>query len=454
MRLKDKICIVTGAAQGIGRPPALKFAAEGATVIVCDLREPPSTRRWPSAAPSVPADGHAVDVTDREQVDAMVAAVLAAPRPHRRARQQRRHHQGRAAAEDDAGAVRRGHRRQPARRLPLRAGGRGDDGANSGAGRDPERQQRGRLYGNFGQTNYAASKFGVIGFTKTWSRELGPKGVRVNAVAPGFIETPILASIPDKVLQHMREQVPLQPPGPARRDRQRLRLPGQRRGQLHQRRGDRGLRRHDGCRPSRAAATIRADVCIVRRGRQVPRRPRDVRGRDLGAGRARLRQARQGQGRQRAAALREAGAGRAARAGAGAGRRDRPRPGLGIRARGRVRLRRPGARLLQRQAPAPSSRPPRCSGCSRRRTTSAAPARATSGRRRPRSCKRRCSASRARSSWPRRSTPGPPNWRAGSCPAPVREQLYQILFKPDKNAPEYKAVVEASRARSARRSTC
>ena len=65
------------------------------------------------------------------------------------------------------------------------------------------------IYGNFGQTNYAASKFGVIGFTKTWSRELGPKGIRVNAVAPGFVETPILATIPDKVLQQMREQVPL-----------------------------------------------------------------------------------------------------------------------------------------------------------------------------------------------------------------------------------------------------
>ena len=49
----------------------------------------------------------------------------------------------------------------------------------------------------------------MIGFTKTWSRELGPKGVRVNAVAPGFVETPILVTIPDKVLGQLREQVPL-----------------------------------------------------------------------------------------------------------------------------------------------------------------------------------------------------------------------------------------------------
>ena len=65
------------------------------------------------------------------------------------------------------------------------------------------------IYGNFGQTNYAASKFGVIGFTKTWSRELGPKGIRVNAVAPGFISTPILSTIPDKVMQDMVDRVPL-----------------------------------------------------------------------------------------------------------------------------------------------------------------------------------------------------------------------------------------------------
>jgi 3-oxoacyl-[acyl-carrier protein] reductase len=65
------------------------------------------------------------------------------------------------------------------------------------------------IYGNFGQTNYAATKFGVIGFTKTWSRELGPKGIRVNAVAPGFIATPILDSMPDKVIEDMVSRVPL-----------------------------------------------------------------------------------------------------------------------------------------------------------------------------------------------------------------------------------------------------
>ena len=199
MRLKDKICIVTGAAQGIGAATVGKFADEGAIVIACDRRH---------HAVGGASDFFEVDVTDRAQVDAMVAAVLAK--------------YGRidvlvnnAGITKDARLVKmsieqfdavidvnlRGvfHCAQ-AVAVPMVAAGRGVIlNASSVVG----------IYGNFGQTNYAAAKFGVIGFTKTWSRELGPKGIRVNAVAPGFVDTPILGTIPDKVLAQMREQVPL-----------------------------------------------------------------------------------------------------------------------------------------------------------------------------------------------------------------------------------------------------
>jgi 3-oxoacyl-[acyl-carrier protein] reductase len=201
MRLQNKICIVTGASQGIGAATCERFAAEGATVIACDRR-----------APATPVPGAAaffeVDVTDRAAIDTMVAAVLA--------------QHGRidvlvnnAGITKDARLVKMTLEQFDA---VIDVNLRGVFHCAQAVA--PSMVERGRgvilnassvvgLYGNYGQTNYAAAKFGVIGFTKTWSRELGPKGVRVNAVAPGFVETPILATVPEKVLQQMKEQVPL-----------------------------------------------------------------------------------------------------------------------------------------------------------------------------------------------------------------------------------------------------
>jgi 3-oxoacyl-[acyl-carrier protein] reductase len=209
MRLPQKVAIITGAAQGIGLATALKFAREGALVQVCDLRQEAieaAVDRCRSLGAQ--ASGHRVDVTQRDSVDAMVAAV--------------KQSHGRIDVLVNNAGITQDARLQ---RMTLQqfdavidvnlrgvfhcAQAVADTMVAQGRGVILNASSVVGLYGNFGQTNYAASKFGVIGFTKTWSRELGPKGVRVNAVAPGFIETPILATIPDKVLQHMREQVPL-----------------------------------------------------------------------------------------------------------------------------------------------------------------------------------------------------------------------------------------------------
>ena len=65
------------------------------------------------------------------------------------------------------------------------------------------------LYGNFGQANYVATKSAIIGMTKTFAREFGRKGITVNAVAPGFISTEMVAAMPEEVLAGMKSKVPI-----------------------------------------------------------------------------------------------------------------------------------------------------------------------------------------------------------------------------------------------------
>jgi 3-oxoacyl-[acyl-carrier protein] reductase len=208
-RLIGKVSLITGAAQGIGLATAKKFAQEGAVVVVCDIHaEAVNAAVAQCQALGAQAEGHTMDVTQRDQVDAVISAVLAR---HGRidvlvnnagiTQDARLQNMTQEQFDRVIDVNLRGvfHCAQAVANTMIAQGSGVILNASSVVG----------IYGNFGQTNYAASKFGVIGFTKTWSRELGPKGVRVNAVAPGFIATPILNTIPEKVIAEMANRVPL-----------------------------------------------------------------------------------------------------------------------------------------------------------------------------------------------------------------------------------------------------
>ena len=208
-RLAGKVSIITGGAQGIGLATALKFSREGATVVVCDIRQAAVDAAVAQCQEAgAKALGWVVDVTQREMVDAMVQQVLnqfgridvlvnnAGITQDARLQKMTIEQFDRVIDVNLRGVF---HCSQAVADAMVKQGSGVILNASSVVG----------IYGNFGQTNYAATKFGVIGFTKTWSRELGPKGVRVNAVAPGFVATPILSTIPDKVLQEMIDRVPL-----------------------------------------------------------------------------------------------------------------------------------------------------------------------------------------------------------------------------------------------------
>ena len=208
-RLQNKVALITGAAQGIGLATARKFAAEGATVIICDMRQDGVDAAVQICrGAGAQADGFVMDVTQRDMVDSVVAQVIDG--------------YGRIDVLVNNAGITQDARLQKMTAeqfdrvidVNLRgvfncAQAVADTMVAQGSGVILNASSVVGIYGNFGQTNYAATKFGVIGFTKTWSRELGPKGVRTNAVAPGFVRTPILDPMPAKVIQGMEERVPL-----------------------------------------------------------------------------------------------------------------------------------------------------------------------------------------------------------------------------------------------------
>jgi 3-oxoacyl-[acyl-carrier protein] reductase len=209
MKLKGRVAVITGAAQGIGYATARKFLDEGATVVLVDLApQPLEQARTRLKLNGELVESFAVDVTQRAQLEKMV--------------EQLRQQYGRidilvnnAGITQDA-RIQNMTEEQFDRVIDVNLKGTYNCSKavlgtmlEQGSGVILNASSVVGIYGNFGQTNYAASKFGVIGFVKTWARELGPKGIRCNAVCPGFIATSILESIPERVLSQLTDRVPL-----------------------------------------------------------------------------------------------------------------------------------------------------------------------------------------------------------------------------------------------------
>ncbi|MBI4893013.1 MAG: SDR family oxidoreductase [Acidobacteria bacterium] len=206
--LSGKVVVVTGAAAGIGRATAARFAAEGCRIAAWDVSQPEYPPDWLAQK---------VDVRDAAQVEAAAAEVI--------------QRWGRIdVLVNIAGILRDGmlvktkdgavvsSMSDEAFDAVINVNLRGvfvctravvPHMITQGGGVILNATSVVGLYGNFGQTNYVASKAGVIGMTKTWAREFGRHNIRVNAVAPGLISTEILAAMPEKVLDGMRQHTPL-----------------------------------------------------------------------------------------------------------------------------------------------------------------------------------------------------------------------------------------------------
>jgi len=210
MRLSGKVALVTGSARGIGRSIAEAFGAEGAIVVVNDVGSDAGARETLAAITGSGGNGtvEMFDVSDAAQVDAGVKNILAA-------------HGRIDVLVNNAGITRDNLLLRMSEEefdAVLRVNLKGTYLLTKTVTRHMMKQRSGKvvnissvvgMMGNAGQSNYAAAKAGILGFTKAAARELAPRNITVNAIAPGFIRTAMTAGLPEAVQKTFLAQIPL-----------------------------------------------------------------------------------------------------------------------------------------------------------------------------------------------------------------------------------------------------
>ncbi|WP_047246659.1 beta-ketoacyl-ACP reductase [Maribacter thermophilus] len=206
-RLKDKVAVVTGGANGIGKITVEKFLKEGAKVVCWDINQD-AGEKLIAGHKGENLKFQQVNTVNRSEVDEAVSSIV-------------KTYGGIDILINNAGITRDATLRKMTQEqwqsvLDVNLTGVfnctqaiSEHMVEKGSGKIVSASSVVGLYGNFGQSNYVATKSGVIGLTKVWARELGRKGINVNAVAPGFIATEMVETIPEKVIKDLESKTPL-----------------------------------------------------------------------------------------------------------------------------------------------------------------------------------------------------------------------------------------------------
>jgi 3-oxoacyl-[acyl-carrier protein] reductase len=208
-RLKDKVAIITGGSRGIGKTTVDKFLREGARIAIWDIDESAGTALSESyVAQGFDCKFYQVNTIDFKAVEQATKAVVA-------------DFGGIDILINNAGITRDASMKKMTPEqwqsvLDVNLTGVFNCTKNvfpfmmeRGGGRILNASSIVGLYGNFGQSNYVATKAGLIGLTKTWAREFGRKGITVNAVAPGFINTEMIQTIPEEIINGIKKSIPM-----------------------------------------------------------------------------------------------------------------------------------------------------------------------------------------------------------------------------------------------------